>query len=283
VQQAIHRIQPVELTAALVERARRSGFESVNLDLIYGLPYQTEASFRETLDSVLALQPDRLALYSYAHVTWVAKQQRGFERKNLPDPASKLRIFLLAIRRLLDAGYLFIGLDHFARPDDELAHALADRSLRRNFMGQTTQAGVDLLGFGPSAISELRASYAQSQRELPAWHAAVAERGVATMRGFRLSRDDLERRWLISTLICLGEIRAEDYRARFGAELRERYADELGRLAPAAGDGLVAVDEAGSVRVTELGRVLVRNLATVFDRYLPEPGADSRPSFSRAV
>ncbi len=283
VQQAIHRAQPVEMTAALVERARRSGFESVNLDLIYGLPYQTEESFRETLDSVLALQPDRLALYSYAHVTWVAKQQRGFERKNLPEPATKLRIFLLAIRRLLDAGYLFIGLDHFARPDDELSRALADGSLRRNFMGQTTQAGVDLLGFGPSAISELRASYAQSHRDLPSWHAAVAERGVATLRGFRLSRDDVERRWLISSLICLGEIRAEEYRARFGAELREGYADELGRLAPAAEDKLVTLDEEGSVRVTDLGRVLVRNLATVFDRHLPEAGADSRPTFSRAV
>jgi oxygen-independent coproporphyrinogen-3 oxidase len=282
VQEAIHRIQPVEETTALVKLARSSGFESVNFDLIYGLPYQTEESFNKTLDRVLAIGPDRLALYSYAHVTWVAKQQRGFERKDLPDARRKLGIMLLAIRRLLEAGYQFIGLDHFARPDDELAVALRNRTLRRNFMGHTTQAGVDLIGFGPSAISELRASYAQAHRDLPAWRAAVEERGLATARGFRLSADDLERRWLISRLICLGEVDAADYRARFGADFSERYRAELEKLAPAIEDDLIELATDGSLQVTALGRLLVRNLAMVFDRYLPEPG-EGRPRFSRAV
>jgi oxygen-independent coproporphyrinogen-3 oxidase len=181
VQEAIHRIQPAEQTAGLVEWSRAAGFESVNFDLIYGLPYQTEETFGRSLDRVLELAPDRLALYSYAHVTWLAKQQRGFERKHLPSPEVKLRIMLLAIRRLLAAGYVFIGLDHFAKPGDELAQALLGRTLRRNFMGHTTQAGVDLLGFGPSAISELRGSYAQSQRQLGAWHEVLEQGVLATL------------------------------------------------------------------------------------------------------
>ncbi len=283
VQQAIHRIQPVEQTAALADRARLAGFSSVNLDLIYGLPYQTEDTFRATLDAVLAIAPERIALYAYAHVTWVAKQQRGFERKDLPGPEARLRIMLLAIGRLLDAGYVFIGLDHFARPEDDLARALRDGTLRRNFMGHTTQADVDLLGFGPSAISELGESYAQSHRDLRAWHAAVAARGVATMRGFRLSADDVERRWLISRLICRGEIRAEDYRDRFGGELAARYRAELRRLESAAEDGLVELALDGSLRVTAPGRLLVRNLAMVFDRHLPAQTAHDKPIFSRAL
>ncbi len=283
VQEAVHRIQPMEMTARLVESARRLGFESVNLDLIYGLPYQREATFDSTLDEIFAIGPDRIALYSYAHVTWVAKQQRGFERKDLPDPGTKLRIMLLAIRRFLEAGYLFIGLDHFARPDDELSVALRERTLRRNFMGHTTQAGVDLIGFGASSISELRGSYAQSYREVEAWHRALGERGVATMRGHFLSEEDIERRWIIQRLICLGEVRASDYREAFGGELAERYREELSQLEPAVADGLVIVEGDGSFSVTPLGRLLVRNVAMVFDAYLPEQERSGKRIFSKAV
>ena len=283
VQEAVHRIQPVEMTAPLVESARRVGFESVNLDLIYGLPYQREASFESTLDEIFAIGPDRIALYSYAHVTWVAKQQRGFERKDLPDSGTKLRIMLLAIRRFLEAGYLFIGLDHFARPDDELSVARREGTLRRNFMGHTTQAGVDLLGFGASSISELRGSYAQSHRDLETWHRAVGERGVATMRGHFLSEEDIERRWIIQRLICLSEVRASDYREAFGGELAERYREELLQLQPAVADGLVIVEGDGSFSVTPLGRLLVRNVAMVFDAYLPEQERSGKRIFSKAV
>jgi len=283
VQEAVRRIQTVEQTAQLVSAARDAGFESVNFDLIYGLPYQTPESFARTLDHVFAIGPDRIALYSYAHVTWVAKQQRGFERTDLPDAATKLAIMLMAIRRFLAEGYLFIGLDHFARPDDELAQAFADRTLRRNFMGHTTQAGVDLLGFGPSAISELRTSYAQSFREEPQWQQAVAERGVATMRGYRLSRDDLERRWIIGRILCHGELRAAEFRDAFGRELAKAYAPELAALGEAEADGLLQRQADGSFTVTPAGRLLVRNLAMVFDAHLEGQRRSGQRMFSKTV
>jgi len=216
-------------------------------------------------------------------VTWIAKQQRGFERKDLPDAATKLSIMLTAIRRFLAEGYLFIGLDHFAREGDELAKALADRSLRRNFMGHTTQAGVDLVGFGPSAISELRASYAQSAREVPAWEAAVRERGVATMRGHRLSRADLERRWIINRILCLGEVRAREYEETFGRAFAEAYRPELDALSRAREDGLIESDPDGSFRTTPIGRLLVRTVAMAFDAYLSEQQKSGERMFSKTV
>jgi oxygen-independent coproporphyrinogen-3 oxidase len=283
VQEAIHRIQPAEQTRRLVEQSRSCGFSGVNLDLIYGLPYQTEETFARTLDEVFAIAPDRIALYAYAHVTWVAKQQRGFERHDLPGPSIRLRILLNAIERFLDEGYRFIGLDHFARPEDELSRTLADRTLRRNFMGYTTQAGVDLIGFGPSAISELRASYAQSHRNLDGWEQAVAQRGLATMRGHRLSRDDLERRWVIGRIMCHAELRADEFEARFGAPFANRFAREIQQLEPAVKDGLVERDPDGSLLVTPVGRLLVRNIAMVFDAYLADQQKASQPMFSKTV
>jgi oxygen-independent coproporphyrinogen-3 oxidase len=282
VQEAVHRIQPAGQTRALVERARGAGFASVNFDLIYGLPYQTVESFGKTLDQLFEMAPDRIALYSYAHVTWKARQQRGFERHDLPPPEVKLEIMLMAIRRFLDEGYQFIGLDHFARPEDELSRSLADRTLRRNFMGHTTQAGVDLVGFGPSAISELRGSYAQSHRDVASWQRAVQEEGVATLRGHHLTRDDIERRWVINRIMCHGEVRASEFEAEFGRAFSDAYGDELGALGEAVADGLVDRDDDGSLRITASGRLLVRNVAMIFDAYL----ADQRKSgqrFSKTV
>jgi oxygen-independent coproporphyrinogen-3 oxidase len=283
VQEAVHRIQPAAQTAGLVDLARRAGFESVNFDLIYGLPYQTVESFERTLDTLFSIGPDRIALYSYAHVTWKAKQQRGFERADLPDPATKLEIMLTAIRRFLAEGFLFVGLDHFARPDDELATALADRTLRRNFMGHTTQAGVDLIGFGPSAISELRTSYAQSHRDVAGWQAAVVERELATLRGHRLSRDDVERRWVIERIMCHGEVRAAEYEEAFGSAFRSVYAGELAALESFEADGLLRRDADGSFQVTPTGRMLVRNVAMVFDAYLDAQRESGVKMFSRTV
>jgi len=283
VQQAIHRIQPIEQTRHLVEVSRAAGFSGVNFDLIYGLPYQTEESFSRTLEQVLELEPDRIALYSYAHVTWLAKQQRGFERKDLPGPSTKLRIMLEAIEHFLDAGYQFIGLDHFAKPEDELSEALADRTLRRNFMGHTTQAGVDLIGFGPSAISELRASYAQSHRKLDDWQDAVREHGLATMRGHHLTRDDIERRWVIGRLMCHGELRADEFEAVFDHPFASRFARELQQLEPFAADALVEQAVDGSLVVTPLGRLLVRNIAMVFDAYLADQKKGVQPMFSKTI
>jgi oxygen-independent coproporphyrinogen-3 oxidase len=189
----------------------------------------------------------------------------------------------MAIERLLDAGYRFIGLDHFAKPEDELSQALEDRTLRRNFMGHTTQAGVDLIGFGPSAISELRVSYAQSHRKLEDWEAAVRDRGLATMRGHRLTRDDIERRWVIGRLMCHGELRAGEFEAAFGQPFASRFASELQQLEPIAADGLVEQSPDGSLVVTPLGRLLVRNIAMVFDAYLADQQKGEQPMFSKTV
>jgi oxygen-independent coproporphyrinogen III oxidase len=284
VQRAIHREQTVALTAGIVAEARALGFAGVSFDLIYGLPFQTRASFERTLGEVIAIGPDRIALYGYAHVTWIAKQQRGFERGDLPAPSDRLAILVSAIRQLLAAGYVHVGMDHFARPEDPLAVALRERTLRRNFMGYTTQAGLALVGFGPSAISELPASYAQSQRELADWEAAVEAHGLATFRGHALTPDDVARRAIIQQLMCLGEVRAADHETRGAAPFRERFARELERLRPLEEDGLAALAPDGSVRVTERGRLVLRNLAMVFDAYLGEqPTAADRPRFSQTV
>jgi oxygen-independent coproporphyrinogen-3 oxidase len=282
-QAAIHRIQPFGQTQALTEQARARGFASVNYDLIYGLPYQTPTTFQATLDEILTARPDRIALYAYAHVTWVAKQQRGFERKDLPDAPTRIRIMLMAIERFLEAGYVHIGMDHFALPNDELSLALDEGTLRRNFMGYTTQEGVDVLAFGPSAISELPDAYAQSHRGLTEWEQAVREGGVATLRGHRLSEDDRARRWLISQIMCHGHVEAKEYEQRFGGDFVGDYAASLASLAPLQADGLVDVEANGDLRVLPLGRLLVRNIAMAFDAYLPDQQKGDTPLFSRTV
>jgi oxygen-independent coproporphyrinogen-3 oxidase len=281
VQRAIHRVQSLEQTAAVTETARGLGFGSVNFDLIYGLPFQTPESFATTLDAVIALAPDRIALYGYAHVTWVSKQQRGFERKDLPGPERKLAIFLEAIRRLGDAGYRFLGLDHFARPDDPLARAAEAGTLQRNFMGYTTRRAHDLVGFGPSAISELADAYAQSRREPEPWGEAVDDEGLATCRGWRLDADDLRRKWLIQSLMCRGEIDPAAYAAHFEEPLEARVPGLAARLAPFEADGLLVAD-GGAWRLTFLGRLFLRNIAMTFDAHLEAPSAE-RPRYSRTV
>lgn len=281
VQQAIHRVQSREETEELAQNARELGFGSVNFDLIYGLPYQTVESFDDTLHHVIEMRPDRIALYSYAHVTWVSRQQRGFEKKDLPSPERKVAIFLMAMRRLGDAGYRFFGLDHFALPEDELSLAAETGELRRNFMGYTTKGALDLLALGASGISELRDAYAQSVRTSEEWIDRLADGGFPTMRGWRLSEGDMRRKWLIQHLMCQGEINPEAYRARFDESLGERIPELEGRLAPLVADGLLAPQGTG-YGITPLGRLFLRPVAMTFDEYLEERGAD-RPLFSRTV
>lgn len=283
VQEAIHRVQGVADTAALVERARAMGFASVGFDLIYGLPFQSVASIERTLDHVVAIGPDRIALYGYAHVTWVAKQQRGFERHDLPAPPERLRIQLAAIRKLLAAGYEPVGMDHYARPGDELARAARERTLRRNFMGYTTRPGLDLLAIGPSAISELANAFAQSHRELGAWQDAVQSGRLATIRGHVLSDDDHARKWVIAEIMCHQEVSAEAFRTRFGAELATRFAAEREALEPLAEAGLVELDGDGSLRLTALGHLAARPVAMAFDAYLARQLEAERPLFSQTV
>ncbi|MBW2426071.1 MAG: oxygen-independent coproporphyrinogen III oxidase [Deltaproteobacteria bacterium] len=283
VQSAVHREQSIEQVAALVESARGSGFAGVNFDLIYGLPFQSESSFDRTLDTVIEQAPDRIALYSYAHVTWVAKQQRGFERHDLPSGSQKLRIMLLAIERLLDAGYEYIGMDHFARRDDALGQAARAGTVHRNFMGYTTKTSEDLIAFGPSGISELSAAFVQSVRSLDEWQGKVEAEGLAAFRGHLLSQEDRRRAWVIKQIMCRGGVRAADYAERFDEDFAARFAPELARLEPFERDGLVVREGSGDFYASDEGRLLVRNIAMLFDAYLEEQQRSESPLFSKTI
>ena len=281
VQQTIHRVQPYELTRNLITAARELGFGSLNIDLIYGLPYQTAETFRATIAQALTLEPDRVAMFSYAHVPWLKKQQGSFAA-HLPEGREKFAIFRAGLEGFLNAGYIYIGMDHFARPGDELAVAQQNRTLHRNFQGYTTKAGADLYGMGVSAISSIGRAYAQNSREIPAYQTAVKDRGIATMRGYRLSDDDVVRRAVIGRLLCHTVIFKREIEREFGIEFDEYFAGELDRLTEPRDEGLVVlgVDE---IRVTPLGRIFIRNVAMTFDRYLHERQMDKRPLFSKTL
>ncbi len=279
VQEAINRIQPYAATRDLVRSARALGFPSVNVDLIYGLPHQTPSSFSATIDQVLEIDPDRLAVYSYANVPWMKRHQSLLE-PHLPDEATKFEIFRTALDRFTAAGYEYIGMDHFARPDDELARARRDRTLHRNFQGYTTKAGTDLVGFGMSAIGSVGKQYVQNRRELADYRAAIASGGAATFRGARLTPDDELRREVIQSLLCHGVVVKAEIEARFGIGFDREFAPALEALAPCVRDGLVVL-EPGEIRATALGRVFLRNLAMPFDAYLGRTA--EKPVFSRTL
>jgi oxygen-independent coproporphyrinogen III oxidase len=281
VQKAIHRIQPFELTRDLLFAARELGFDSINVDLIYGLPYQTPERFAHTVDQILELAPDRVALFSYAHVPWLKKQQGSFAAF-LPEGLQKFEIFRTGLLKFLEAGYLYIGMDHFAKPGDELAISQQKRTLHRNFQGYTTKAGADLYGMGVTAISGIQNAYAQNHRELAAWEKSVAERGIATMRGYRLSEDDRLRRAVISRLLCHTVVVKEEIARGFGVDFDRYFADELARLEAPSEDGLVLL-EPGEIRTTWLGRIFIRNLAMVFDPYLEKQQLAAKPLFSKTL
>src|ERR1700686_21867 len=259
VQKAIHRIQPFELTRDLLMAARELGFDSINVDLIYGLPYQSPERFAHTVDQILRLEPDRVALFSYAHVPWLKKQQGSFEG-HLPEGMQKFEIFRTGMLKFLEAGYLYIGMDHFAKPGDELAISQQNRTLHRNFQGYTTKAGADLYGMGVTAISGIQNAYAQNYRELASWEKAVAERGIATMRGYRLSEDDRLRRAVISRLLCHTVVVKQEIAADLGVNFDEYFAAEISHLQPFVEDRLVRLSP-GEISVTPLGRIFIRNVA----------------------
>jgi oxygen-independent coproporphyrinogen III oxidase len=281
VQKAIHRIQSFELTRDLLFAARELGFDSINVDLIYGLPYQTPERFAHTVEQILELAPDRVALFSYAHVPWLKKQQGSFAA-HLPEGMQKFEIFRTGLLKFLEAGYLYIGMDHFAKPEDELAISQQKRTLHRNFQGYTTKAGADLYGMGVTAISGIQNAYAQNHRELAAWEKSVAERGIATMRGYRLSQDDRLRRAVISRLLCHTVVIKEEIEREFCVDFDRYFADELARLEPSREDGLVLL-EPGEIRTTWLGRIFIRNLAMVFDPYLEKQQLAAKPLFSKTL
>ena len=281
VQAAINRIQPFDLTRDLLVAARELGFDSINVDLIYGLPYQSPDRFTKTVDQILELQPDRVALFSYAHVPWLKKQQGAFAT-HLPEGMEKFAIFRTGLMKFLEAGYLYIGMDHFAKPGDELAISQQQRTLHRNFQGYTTKAGADLYGMGVTAISAFQNAYAQNHRDLPSWERAVKDRGIATMRGYRLSNDDLLRRAVINRLLCHTVVIKDEISREFGVDFDEYFAEELGHLKPFLDDGLVLLDSA-EIRATWLGRIFIRNLAMIFDPYLEKQHLHAKPLFSKTL
>jgi oxygen-independent coproporphyrinogen-3 oxidase len=276
-QQAVGRIQTLEMTADALRWARELGYSSVNFDLIYGLPGQTEETFRRTLDAVTGLAPDRLAVFSYAHVPWMRPAQRIFERTGtLPPPELKLRLLKLVIERLTAAGYAYVGMDHFARPDDELAAAWREGRLQRNFQGYSTKAGLSILGLGVTSISQTPGAFRQNEKTLEAYARRVAAGELPVSRGVLLTEEDKRRREIIMRVMCDRELDFAALGARLGVDFRRRYAAELARLAPLAEDGLVALD-AERLRVPPAGWLFLRNIAMVFDEYfIPVEGRHSR-------
>ena len=281
VQKTIRRIQPFEMTKALFDYCRELGFESINIDLIYGLPHQTAESFGDTVDKIIQMSPDRIAVFSYAHVPWMKKQQGSFER-HLPAGFEKFRIFHRAIEGLTGAGYRYIGMDHFAKPDDELCRAQDDRMLHRNFQGYTTKAGCDLYGMGVSSISALSDTYAQNWRDLKDYYRAIDEGRWPVMRGMRVSGEDLLRRSVINRILCHGVVVKSEVEREFGIEFDRHFASELEQLRPLEKDRLVRLD-AERIEVAGLGRIFIRNVAMEFDAYLSKPEAPLERAFSKTL
>jgi oxygen-independent coproporphyrinogen-3 oxidase len=268
VQRAVNRLQPYEQVETVVGWCRSLGFASINFDLIYGLPFQTLETMADTLAKTITLAPDRIAFYRLAVIPDIFRWQKVFQRTDLPAGDLPLELNLLAINCFLQAGYEFIGLDHFARPTEALARAGQDGSLRRNFQGMTTGKELDVVGLGPSAISQLDDAFAQNAKTSGEWE-QLTERDFATVVGLRLSPDDHLRRELLQQLYSHGEIDKPRLQDRFGIVFDDYFADEIGRLASLVEDGLVRVDR-DAIRLTApLGRLLVRVVAAVFDRYLP--------------
>lgn len=280
VQQAVNRLQAFDLTQATIETARAAGVRSINLDLIYGLPRQTRASFARTLDKVLLLSPERIALYHYAHLPERFKPQRRIDTTELPSPGEKVRIMLDAISRLSAAGYQYVGMDHFARASDELAIAQSEGRLHRNFQGYSTRPSADLLGLGVSAISKIGPTYAQNARELDIYYQRLADGELPTVRGLLLEADDIVRRAVIMALMCHFEVSKEGISEANLIDFDRHFARDLIQLRPFVEEGLVE-DTREWITVTPRGKLVVRAIAMCFDKYLRQ---DSRArQFSRIV
>lgn len=282
VQAAVNRVQPLEQVRAVIDAARQAQFESISVDLIYGLPRQSEDTFARTIEAVSELRPDRVAVYGYAHLPQLFKAQKQIDERQLPDGALRLRLLGLAVERLVACGYDYLGLDHFALPGDELVRAQREGTLVRNFQGYSTHGGTDLLGLGMSAISQVGDAYVQNLKTLESYYAALETGHLPVERGVRLTRDDIIRRHVIQRLMCDAVMSFTEVEARFGLDFTDYFAGELAALEPLVQDGL-AVREAHGLRITPVGRPLMRNVAMVFDAYLQAPPVEGRARHSRTV
>jgi oxygen-independent coproporphyrinogen-3 oxidase len=280
VQKAVNRMQGFEMTRDRIEAARKAKFKSVNLDLIYGLPKQTLQGFSQTLEQVVSLRPDRIALYSYAHLPDRFKPQRRIVEVELPSATEKLSILARAIERFEQAGYVYIGMDHFALPDDELARAQRMGNLIRNFQGYSVGPDGDLIGIGVSSIAKVGTTYSQNERELGAYYDALDRSRLPVARGFEMGPEDMLRRSVIMALMCQFQVSMEAISSAWLVEFKERFAQELADLSEYVALGLVVIDH-DSITVTPRGRFFVRSIASVFDRYLRDDR--SRKAYSRII
>lgn len=280
VQQAVHRIQPRQKVIELVDAARTKGFESLNVDLIYGLPRQTTDSIEKTMSEVIGMRPDRVALYAYAHLPQRFKPQRRISNEELPSASGKVKMLALAMRAFLDAGYVYIGMDHFALPTDALAVAKRQGRLHRNFQGYSTQPDCDLIGLGVSAIGRVGSSYSQNAKELDQYYRMLDQQLLPVVRGMRLSRDDLIRRSVIMALMCQGDIYFDTIEETYLIDFASYFEKELLELTSLEDCGLVRIHRR-SLEVTEQGWFFVRAVAMVFDRYLAS--SRSREQFSKIL
>ena len=279
VQVAVNRVQSVEQTREIVDAARLHGIQAINFDLIYGLPRQTLASFARTLDTVIDIRPTRIAAYGYAHLPQQFKPQRRINAAELPTSTQRLDLLRLTIERLTAAGYLYIGMDHFALPEDPLAKAMAEGELHRNFQGYSSQPDCDLIGLGVSSIGKVGNAYAQNVKTLREYYARIDDRRLAVTRGITLTTDDRLRRDVIQALMCEGIIDIAQVEAEHCVDFADYFAHELDRLRALEADGLVE-RTSESIRVTNKGRLLVRNIAMLFDAYLKPQAA---VAYSKAI
>lgn len=282
VQQAIGREQPIEFTQHLVDSARKNGFGGVNLDLIYGLPKQTPTSFTKTVQQAIAMRPDRVAVYSFAYLPNQRGHQRNIERPALPGRDDKFALLAIAREAFIDAGYQAIGMDHFALPTDELSIAQREGRLKRNFMGYTVMAGTDMVGFGVSAIGDVRGALVQVEKKLVHYYRMLDQGQLPIARGYQRTVDDEIRRDVIHTMMCNFVVDRESIEARHGIVFADYLRESLDKLRPFVADGMCEIDDAG-VRAVGLGQVFVRNLAMCFDAHLEPKLAAQEPVFSRTV
>ncbi len=281
VQEAVHRKQPYDLTKAAVDLARSYGINSINTDLIYGLPYQNLESFKATLEKVLTLNPDRLAVFNYAHVPWLKKTMRKFDETTIPTPATKLAIFQYTIDFLTSNGYKMIGMDHFAKPEDELFGAIKKGELHRNFQGYTTKGGANLIGIGLTSIGEGARYYAQNTKDMKTYEEAIESGKLPFERGVELSDDDYIRKHVIMELMANFSIDIKRVESELGINFQEYFADSLEALNEFIEEGLVTLSE-DKLKVSETGTLLIRNIAMPFDAYMKKY-AGSKKSFSKTV
>lgn len=276
VQKVIHREQPQAMNVAAIETLRANGFDSINVDLIYGLPLQTPESFAATLDEVLELKPERFAVFNYAHIPWMRPAQKLLERAGLPDAQTKLELLKLCIERLTAAGYVYIGMDHFALPGDELVAAQREQTLQRNFQGYSTRAGVEICGFGISSISQGATGFRQNVKDLESYRARLEEDQLPIVKGYELTDEDRLRGDVIMRLMCDLSLDYEAMSEKWGIDFEVHFADTLTQLKEPAEDGLLVWTDRGFA-VTERGRLFIRNLALCFDAYL-QPAESGRYS-----